>query len=85
MNVVFYTKDHCPLCEKGFEEVRQVAEEHQLVIEKIDIYSDDALLEKFQLMIPVVYYGEYELGYGQLDANKLDAQLKRIQKEIQLL
>ncbi|AIC95565.1 glutaredoxin family protein [Shouchella lehensis] len=81
MIVTFYTKENCPLCEKGYKEVSAFAREKRLSINKIDIYSDDTLLEKFQLMIPVVYYRSHELGFGQLNADELVDRFNQIEKE----
>ncbi|GAF21715.1 MULTISPECIES: glutaredoxin family protein [Shouchella] len=81
MIVTFYTKEHCPLCDKGYREVETFAKEYELSIRKVDIYSDDTLLEKFHLMIPVVYYESHELGFGQLSADELEESFKQIEKE----
>ncbi|PTL38871.1 glutaredoxin family protein [Alkalicoccus saliphilus] len=54
MKVYFYTKEHCPLCDKAFEKLKMVQEEMPLEIEVYDIYKREDLLEKYQIRIPVV-------------------------------
>ncbi|HEK9101326.1 glutaredoxin family protein [Bacillus pfraonensis] len=54
MKVVLYTKTDCGLCEKAKQLLKEVQHEYSFEIEEIDIYEDDELLEKYQIMIPVV-------------------------------
>ncbi|PYZ92864.1 thioredoxin family protein [Salipaludibacillus keqinensis] len=54
MVLYFYTKDHCPLCEKGLVELQRLQREHDFQIEHRDIYTNDDWLEKYQIRIPVV-------------------------------
>ncbi|WYP25756.1 glutaredoxin family protein [Alkalihalobacillus sp. FSL W8-0930] len=50
MEIIFYTKNQCSLCEKG----KKVLDQLDLHYQSVDIYQDDALLETYMFRIPVV-------------------------------
>ncbi|MBM7571053.1 glutaredoxin family protein [Aquibacillus albus] len=64
--VVMYTKENCPLCEDAKELLLILKNEVSFSFEEIDIYTDDRLLEKYQLMIPVVEIDGKEVDFGQI-------------------
>ncbi|MCK0473014.1 glutaredoxin family protein [Halalkalibacter sp. APA_J-10(15)] len=76
--IVIYSKHHCPLCDKAIAKIKTLKEQYELSIRVIDIYEDDELLEKYQLMIPVVEIEGEEIDFGQISENKL---LKRLQSK----
>ncbi|SES41737.1 Glutaredoxin-like domain [Salipaludibacillus aurantiacus] len=57
MKVFFYTKEKCPLCDKGLEKLKSLEDSADLEIEMRDIYSKDEWLEKYQIRIPVIEDG----------------------------
>jgi len=59
-----YSKTNCPLCDKAKQVLQELQKEFAFQIKEIDIYQDDALLEKYQLMIPVVEIDGEEVGFG---------------------
>ncbi|GGE81494.1 glutaredoxin family protein [Priestia taiwanensis] len=59
-----YSKDKCCLCEDAKKVLHKLQEEMTFEIEEIDIYTDDVLLEKYQIMIPVIEVSEEVLAYG---------------------
>jgi glutaredoxin len=65
----------CPLCEKAKVRLQELQSEMDFTIEEVDIYQDDALLEKYQIMIPVVEYQEEMLGYGIIDKEEIRKRL----------
>ncbi|MFC0187485.1 glutaredoxin family protein [Fictibacillus aquaticus] len=69
--IIFYTKQHCPLCDKAHKLLQELQSEISFKIQSIDIYSDDELLERYGLMIPVVEIDGEEVGYGQIDKNSV--------------
>jgi len=75
VNLKFYTKVDCPLCEKAKARLQELQSEMDFTIEEVDIYQDDALLEKYQIMIPVVEYQEELLGYGIIDKEEIRKRL----------
>jgi glutaredoxin len=64
MIVHLYSKVDCPLCEKAKRVLQELQKEWNFEVKEIDIYKDDALLEKYQLMIPVIEIGGEEVAYG---------------------
>ena len=63
----YYSRKNCALCEKGLQIVRIVQEDVPFQLEIVDIESDQALHEKFMLMIPVVEMNGEIVQYGQID------------------
>jgi glutaredoxin len=59
-----YSKTNCPLCDKAKQVLQELQKEFSFQINEIDIYQDDALLEKYQLMIPVVEIDGEEVDFG---------------------
>ncbi len=77
MNIKYYTKENCPLCDKGLLVLEKIKKDIPFNIEMIDIYKDDVLLEKYQIMIPVVEVDGIEVDYGILSEAKIRAFLER--------
>ncbi|WPK10247.1 glutaredoxin family protein [Lysinibacillus louembei] len=63
----FYSRPYCHLCEEGLLTLKLVQEDCSFDINIINIEEDDALHEKYMLMIPVVTYNEEVIQYGILD------------------
>ncbi|RNF39339.1 glutaredoxin family protein [Planococcus salinus] len=62
----FYTRQNCPLCEEAKLMIELVQEDFPLEYNEIDIESDDALHEKYMLMIPVIEKDGEVLVYGNV-------------------
>ena len=60
--LTFYTKENCLLCEEAYDLVEMLAHEYPIEIEVLDIYKDEALLEQYHLIIPVVKMKDKELA-----------------------
>lgn len=73
--VIFYSKENCPLCDKGLDVLKEVQKEISFQYEVVDIYKDDALLELYQIMIPVVKIDEDIVSYGILDKDVIRKRL----------
>lgn len=71
-----YSKLDCPLCVKGKVLLEKLGEEFPISIEEIDIYQDDTLLEKYQIMIPVVEIDGEEITYGIIDKDLIRKRLQ---------
>jgi glutaredoxin len=65
--LIFYTKDHCSLCDLAEDLIELLKIDFDFEVEKVDIYQDDQLLEKYQLLIPVV-----EVDGKQVDVSGMD-------------
>ncbi|MFP3125183.1 glutaredoxin family protein [Ectobacillus funiculus] len=64
MKVVLYSKGECCLCDNAKAILRELQKEFSFQVEEVDIYKDDALLEKYQIMIPVVEIDGKEIQCG---------------------
>ncbi|MGE7919997.1 glutaredoxin family protein [Viridibacillus sp. NPDC093762] len=67
MNIKYYSRPGCGLCEEGIELLKLVQEDVSFTIEEINIETDDSLHEQFMLMIPVVEKNGEIVQYGALD------------------
>jgi glutaredoxin len=70
IKLTLFTKENCGLCEEAKDAIRLVQSEYEIVVNEIDIYSDDALLEEYQLMIPVIQINGETVAYGKI--HKID-------------
>lgn len=70
-NLIFYTKEHCPLCDKAHKLLQDLQQEIPFTIETVDIYKDDVLLEKYGIMIPVREVEGAEIDYGIISIDKV--------------
>ncbi|HHY20310.1 MAG TPA: glutaredoxin family protein, partial [Bacilli bacterium] len=61
---------------KGQAILEEIQQEVSYNLEVIDIYKDDELLEKYQLMIPVVCIGDEEIDFGQLSKKKIQVAIE---------
>jgi glutaredoxin len=64
IEVVLYTKTNCSICVMAKAILDILSEEIPLSIREFDIYQDDALLEKYQLKIPVIEIDGSEVESG---------------------
>ncbi|WP_129689885.1 glutaredoxin family protein [Gottfriedia acidiceleris] len=70
VKLTLFTKENCGLCEEAKDAIRLVQSEYEIEVNEIDIYSDDALLEEYQLMIPVIQIDGETVAYGKI--HKID-------------
>ncbi|WP_180320838.1 glutaredoxin family protein [Alkalihalobacterium bogoriense] len=75
IKMTFYSKENCSLCDKGFSVLQQLTEEFPLDIHVVDIYKNEDLLEKYQIMIPVVVIDGEDVDFGILSKNKIRKRL----------
>ena len=80
MHIRLYTKTNCPLCDKAKAILAELQADYRFTMEEIDIYEDEALLEKYQLMIPVVELDGEEIGYGMMKKETIRKRLRQAQK-----
>ena len=70
IKLTLFTKENCGLCEEAKDAIRLVQSEYEIQVNEIDIYSDDALLEEYQLMIPVIQINGETVAFGKI--HKID-------------
>ncbi|MBL8951579.1 MAG: glutaredoxin family protein [Myxococcaceae bacterium] len=61
MQVTFYTKAGCPLCEEAEELLDEARDHLPLEIEKLDILRDDALFQRYRYRVPVIRVGNTDV------------------------
>lgn len=76
IQIKFYTKVNCPLCDKAYQVLEELKEDLELEVEMIDIYKSDELIEKYGLMIPVVEADGEEIDYGYISKEFLRERLQ---------
>lgn len=76
ININFYTKEHCPLCDDALALIEILQHDYSFSIEMRDIYSNDEWLEQYQLSIPVVSIGDMELDCTQISLETVEAALQ---------
>lgn len=67
MEITFYYRPNCELCDEGHMMLKLVQEDVQFSIREINIEEDDELHKKYMLMIPVVECEGEIIQYGRLD------------------
>jgi len=76
LQVYFYTKTHCPLCEDAKALLLLLQHDYPFELEERDIYTNDAWLEAYQISIPVVEMNEKQLDATEINYDKLERMLK---------
>ena len=64
--ITIYTRKNCELCEEAKLMLQLVQEDFPFDYEEVDIESDDALHEKYMLMIPVIEKNQEIILYGKI-------------------
>lgn len=73
LEVIFYTKEKCLLCEEAEDILTTMQLIHPFQIVKKDIYQDQALLEKYHLMIPVIEANDMMLTSNDISFESIEA------------
>ncbi len=74
-HVILYTRENCPLCDGAKRVIEELYEEIPLTLDITDIHSDDRLVERYQLMIPVVNIDGQDAFYGKVVKSDLRKRL----------
>ena len=64
--ITLYTRANCPLCDEAKMMLELVQEDFPFEYEEVDIESDDAIHEKYMLMIPVIEKDNEVVIYGNI-------------------
>jgi glutaredoxin len=78
MNIYFYSKDDCPLCEIAEEILNSFAVSYNLNIHRIDINTNTGAYEKYREMIPVIELPDGDILWGSLNKDDIGRALKRL-------
>ncbi|MFZ5469199.1 MAG: glutaredoxin family protein [Myxococcota bacterium] len=77
MDVEIYSKPNCPLCDEAKEVLEKVQRRVPFRLREIDIESDPVLYEAFKYDIPVVFVDGRKAFKHRVDAEALEARLRR--------
>jgi len=72
LKIDFYTKDNCALCEEAAALLNIFKSEYSFEIEEKDIYTNDAWLEEYQLLIPAIRMNNTLITCQEMDYETLD-------------
>ena len=64
--ITLYTKAGCHLCDEARAHLEDLAADHDVVLEEIDIRGDLALFERYRYRIPVIAVDGVERLEGQI-------------------
>lgn len=76
VQVMLYMKKECALCDEILDLLKILEADYPIEIEEIDIYQDDALLEKYHIDIPVVKIKDEEITARYVTFEKLETTIK---------
>ena len=60
-------KPDCGLCDEALASLRRLTRRTRLVIERVDVTGDPALLDRYVVRVPVLVVGEAELDIAGID------------------
>src|SRR5699024_4600719 len=76
LQVIFYTKDDCPLCDEAEALLLLLESDYNLSVEKRDIHTNDEWLERYQLQIPVIDINGKQLTCEEISYESLEQLIK---------
>jgi glutaredoxin len=81
IEVVFYTRAGCHLCEDARTLLEEIAQEIEYALTEIDIRSDMAVFERYRYRVPVILLNGTALLEGRIDALELTQAFRRARGE----
>ncbi|RYG74434.1 glutaredoxin family protein [Lentibacillus lipolyticus] len=76
--LLFYTKENCPLCDQVQAMLDILQHEYTFEIEIRDIHSREDWLEEYQLLIPAVEIGNHAFNCEEISYEVLEQVLKEM-------
>ncbi len=76
--VSLYMKENCPLCDDAEKALDALKHKWALHVEKVNIYDDDDLLERYQLRIPIIKANGHVIAEGIVSEAELAEGFKKI-------
>jgi glutaredoxin len=72
LKIILYTKENCTLCFEAESLLSLFKKEYPYELEKKDIYENDALLEEYQLLIPVIELNGKQLNCVEINYDSIE-------------
>ena len=82
LQVIFYTKAGCHLCDDARDMLDEIAAETVYELTEIDIRRDTTLFELYRYRIPVIMLNETLVAEGRVDYNELTHAFDNVQKTV---
>ena len=76
LHLTLYSKAGCHLCDEARAHLEDLASDHELTIDEIDIRRDQALFERYRYRIPVIAVDGVERLEGRISAEEVRALLR---------
>ncbi|MBI4681628.1 MAG: glutaredoxin family protein [Nitrospirae bacterium] len=80
INLIFYFREGCWLCEKAEEMLNGLKERYRINIKKVSIDSDDELYELYRSDIPVLEFKDGSALHGVIKKKDL---LKKLEENVE--
>ena len=77
VKLTLYSKDDCPLCDEMMAEIEAVRATEPFELEKIDITTDEALIERFGHEIPVLFINDRKAFKARATRAELTKKIKK--------
>jgi glutaredoxin len=78
IEVTFYTKAGCHLCEEAREMLEEIAEQISYELTEVDIRTNMAIFEIYRYRIPVIVLNRETLIEGRIDADELARAFRQV-------
>ena len=76
IKLTLYSRPGCHLCDEMKAQLTPIAARHRIAVREINIDTDQALREKFNEEVPVLFLGEKKIAKYFLDLAQLERQLR---------
>ena len=76
MKLTLLSRSYCSLCQKMLDALQPWREVHGFDIEVVDVDADEALVARYNELVPVLLDGDVEICHWHLDEAKLQAHLQ---------
>lgn len=76
MDVYFYTKEGCPLCERAEGALEPLVSKYSLTVYRTDIKCDQEAYRKYRDMIPVIELPDGNVLWGRIDRDEIERGLR---------
>lgn len=79
--IVLYSKAGCHLCDDARLHLEDLAADHHLSYDEVDIRRDSAIFERYRYRIPVITVDGVERLEGRIEADEIRALFADLQQQ----
>ena len=76
LTIILYSKAGCHLCDEARDHLEELAADHEIDIQEIDIRRDPDLFERYRYRIPVIVVDGVERLEGRIEEADVRALLE---------